>query len=103
MASGLFGIGGGAIIVPILITAFGFEQKKAAGISLIALLAPVGLPGAILYSQAGKFELVAAALVAFGLLTGAVFGAKISIGLPPKIVKRLYGFFLLFIAISFIF
>ena len=101
--SGLFGIGGGVVIVPLLCTIFRFEQRKAAGTSLAALLLPVGLPGVLLYNQAGKLSFLSAMPVAFGLLVGALGGARIAIGLKPLIVKRLYGAFLLVIGIIFIF
>jgi uncharacterized membrane protein YfcA len=101
--SGLFGIGGGVIIVPLLCTLFKYEQRKAAGTSLAALLLPVGLPGVLLYNQAGELSFLSAAPVAFGLLVGALGGARLAIGLKPIIVKRLYGFFLLVIGLLFIF
>jgi len=98
--SGLFGIGGGVIIVPILITFFHYNYKIAIGTSLGALLLPVGLPGVICYGLAGQFDVLLAAPVALGLLIGAVFGANITIRLPSTIIKRLYGLFLFFIAIN---
>lgn len=100
--SGLFGIGGGVVIVPILCTLFHFEQKRAAGTSLAALLLPVGLPGVLLYNQAGELSLIHALPVAIGLLVGALGGAKLAIGLNSALVKRLYGLFLLIIGITFI-
>ncbi len=100
--SGLFGIGGGVVIVPLLCTVFHFEQRKAAGTSLTALLLPVGLPGVILYNQAGELSFLSALPVAIGLLIGALGGARLAIGLKPLIVKRLYGVFLLVIGIIFI-
>ncbi len=100
--SGLFGIGGGVVIVPLLCTVFHFEQRKAAGTSLAALLLPVGLPGVILYNQAGELSFISALPVAIGLLIGALGGARLAIGLNPLIVKRLYGIFLLVIGIIFI-
>jgi len=100
--SGLFGIGGGVVIVPLLCTLFHFEQRKAAGTSLAALLLPVGLPGVLLYNQAGELSFISAAPVAIGLLLGALGGAKLAIGLNPVIVKRLYGIFLFIVGIIFI-
>lgn len=100
--SGLFGIGGGVVIVPLLCTLFHFEQRKAAGTSLAALLLPVGLPGVLLYNQAGELSFISAAPVAIGLLVGALGGARLAIGLQPLIVKRLYGIFLLIVGIIFI-
>lgn len=101
--SGLFGIGGGVVIVPLLCTVFKFEQRRAAGTSLTALLLPVGLPGVLLYNQAGELSFLTAIPVALGLLVGALGGARLAIGLKPVIVKRLYGLFLLIIGVIFIF
>ncbi|MFP4362764.1 MAG: sulfite exporter TauE/SafE family protein, partial [Spirochaetia bacterium] len=103
ITSGLFGIGGGAIIVPLLVTAFHLSPKEAVGTSLGALLLPVGLPGVLVYYQSGSLSIVYAACVAFGLMAGAFFGAKTSIKLPAGVIKHLYGAFLLIIAVYFVF
>lgn len=103
VASGLFGIGGGAVIVPALVGILKYDQKLAVGTSLGALLLPVGLPGVVAYYQAGVFDPAVAALVALGLLFGALAGARIAIGLPSKTVKQMYGYFLLFVSLRFIF
>jgi len=100
--SGLFGIGGGVVIVPILCTFFHFDQRKAAGTSLAALLLPVGLPGVFIYNQAGELSFLSALPVAIGLLVGALGGARLAIGMNPAIVKKLYGAFLLIVGIAFI-
>jgi len=102
-ASGLFGIGGAAIIIPVLVGLLGYGQKEAGGTSLGALLLPVGLPGVIAYYKSGHINLFLGGMLALGLLTGAFFGAKLAIKLPSKIVKQLYGFLLLIIALLFIF
>ncbi len=103
VASGMFGIGGGAVIVPALVVFLHYPQKLAVGTSLGALLLPVGLPGVIAYSGEGVLDFPVAAIVAVGLLIGAIFGARIAIGLPSKTIKRLYGLFLLFVALRFMF
>ncbi len=122
IASGLFGIGGGVVIVPFLMTFAGFDQKLATGTSLGALLLPVGLPGVLRYSnvadaasvpapefltnflpQIGDVALWAAAPLAVLLLGGAFFGARITLSLPNKTVRRLYGAFLLFVGLRFLF
>ena len=101
--SGLFGIGGGVVIVPAMTLILGFDQKTATGISLGALLLPVGLPGAIRYYQAGQLDIAAAAPIAFGLLIGALFGARIALGLEPQTIRRWYGVFLFIVGIRFVF
>ncbi len=102
VASGMFGIGGGAVIVPALVAFLKFDQKLAVGTSLGALLLPVGLPGVLAYAGEGVLDLPVAGLVALGLLIGAVFGARIALNLPSKTVKQMYGVFLLFVALRFI-
>ena len=93
--SGLFGIGGGLVIVPALILVAGFPIATAAGTSLAALLLPVGLFGALEYYRAGHVEIQAAAVIAVGLLVGAYFGARIGTSLPPEVAQRAFGIFLL--------
>lgn len=94
--SGMFGIGGGLIIVPGLVYILGMSQLEALGTSLAALIPPVGLLGAAQYYRSGYIHLKPAALIALGLFLGAFFGAKIVIGLPPQTIRRLYAAFLLF-------
>lgn len=103
VASGLFGIGGGLVIVPALVALLKYDQKRAVGTSLAALLPPVGLGAVASYYEAGEIELASAALIACGLVFGAFFGARIALGLPSATVKRLYGVFLLAVSLRFIF
>lgn len=93
--SGLFGIGGGLVIVPALILVAGFPIAVAAGTSLAALLLPVGLFGALEYYRAGHVDVQAAVVIAIGLLIGAYFGARIGTSLPPEVAQRAFGVFLL--------
>lgn len=102
VASGMFGIGGGLVIVPALMAFLSFDQKLATGTSLGALLLPVALPAVILYYQKGDVNLGAAVPLALLLLIFALVGARITLGLPAKTVRRLYGFFLLFISMRFV-
>lgn len=100
--AGMFGIGGGNIIVPFLILFLKYPPKRAIATSLAALLPPIGLPGVIYYYKAGTLDLRIAALLAAGLLVGTVIGARINIKLPTHQVKLLYGLFLIFVAIRFL-
>lgn len=100
--SGMFGVGGGIVIVPALVGLLRFDQKLAVGTSLGALLLPVGLGGVIEYYNAGLLDLGAALAVALGLLVGALFGARVALGLSSTTIKRLYGVFLLFVALRFL-
>ena len=103
VAAGMFGIGGGNIIVPILTLALHYPPKRAIATSLGAILFPFGLPGVLYYHNAGNLDLAAAAWIAGGLFLGTVVGAKITIRLPSRTVKLLYGVFLLLVAARFFF
>lgn len=103
VASGMFGIGGGIIIVPALVGLFGFEQKMATGTSLAVLLLPVSLGAVLRYVQADKLDVAVAAWVAVGLVGGAFAGARVALGLPSRTVRRLYGLFLFVVAVRFLF
>lgn len=74
-ASGLFGVGGGIIIVPALTLLARFPYKLATGTSLTAIV-PISCAGIIGYATAGELDLVAAALLAAGSLTGAIMGTR---------------------------
>jgi uncharacterized membrane protein YfcA len=93
--SGLFGVGGGLIIVPGLVLLAGFDATRAAGTSIGALLLPVGVLGAYVYWQAGAIDARAALTLAIGLAIGAFFGAKIAVALPPEALQRAFGVLLL--------
>ena len=96
--AGMFGIGGGNIIVPLLTMALHYPHKRSIATSLGAILFPFGIPGVLYYHRAGNLDLTAAAWIAGGLFIGTVFGAMITIKLPGRTVKLLYGLFLIFVA-----
>jgi len=97
--SGLFGIGGGLVIVPGLILLLGMTPKQAAGTSLAALLLPVGILGAIEYWRAGYVDVRLAVLLALGILIGAFIGARVAIGLPNELIQRAFGVFLVVVGV----
>jgi len=103
VTSGLFGIGVGLVIVPALVALLHYDQKRAVGTSLGALLPPVGIGAVLSYYEADAIDLAASLCVAFGLIFGAFLGARIALGLPSSTVKRLYGVFLMIVSLRFIF
>ncbi len=103
VASGLFGIGGGLVIVPALVGLLNYDQKRAVGTSLAALLPPVGIGGVIAYYQEGFIQIGVALTMAAGLVAGAFLGARLALGMSSKNVKRLYGVFLIVVSFRFIF
>jgi len=97
--AGLFGKGGGIVIVPLLIAVFHYDPKAAAATSLAALQLPVGLPSVIIYANNGHLNILYAALIALGILAGAFFGSKLGVKLPSAMFKKVFAVFLLVVAI----
>jgi len=89
--AGLFGIGGGLLIVPALMVLAGMSIREATGTSLGALLLPVGLLGAVVYWRGGNVNLKAALFVAGGLFVGAYLGALLNQELRTALLTRLFA------------
>ena len=97
--SGLFGIGGGVVIVPALLYVARMSQLTATGTSLGALLLPVGALGAWEYYRTGHLDVRAALMIAVGLFFGAFFGAKLAHVLTAMQLKRAFAMFLVLVAV----
>ena len=97
--SGLFGIGGGLLIVPALVFVARMPIQVATGTSLGALLLPAGLLGAMVYYRAGHLHVAAALLIALGLFVGAYVGAEVAHGLKTATITRLFAVFLVVVAV----
>ncbi len=89
--SGLFGLGGGAIVIPALVFLFGFTQQQAQGTSLAMFLPPIGLLAVLRYWQAGQVNVTVAIILALTFFVGAAVGAHFAVGLPEALMKRLFG------------
>jgi len=101
--SGMFGIGGGIIIVPALMYLCGFSQLKAQGTSLAILLPPVGILAFISYYKRGQVNVQAGILICIFLVIGSIFGAKIANNIPLSILKRTFGVLMILISLKMIF
>ena len=97
--SGMFGIGGGIVIVPALVLLSNFSTKTALGTSLGALLLPVGLLGAYAYWENGNLDVRASLLIAVGLTLGVAAGARLSQVLPAPLLQRLFAVFIMVLAV----
>ena len=100
--SGMFGIGGGLVIVPALVILFGFPVKTAVGTSLFIILWPTGLLGVWEYWKHGDMKVAAGIWVALGLFCGVYFGAQLAGSLSQTTMKRVYAVFLLIVAAYFL-
>jgi uncharacterized membrane protein YfcA len=99
IASGLFGIGGGVLIVPGLVFLLGFSQHMATGTSLAILLPPVGIAAVLEYYHHGNVDLKAAFIVAASLLAGAWVGAVLANHLKDAYLRLAFGVFVVGIGV----
>ncbi len=99
--SGMFGIGGGVVVVPALIVIWKLDPKSAVGTSLFALMLPTGLLGVLEYWRRGELRFVPGLLIAIGIFCGAYLGARITGLMSASTMKRVYAVFLIVVAIYF--
>ena len=100
--SGLFGIGGGIIMIPSMVLLLGISQKMAQGISL-AVIIPVSIFGAMGYAKSGNVNTSAAIWLAIGGIPGALLGAHLAIGMNPMYLKIIFALMMFFIGMTSIF
>ena len=98
--SGLLGIGGGTVVVPGLVYLFGMTLHKAQGTILAAFLPPVALLAVLKYSQSSQVDWKAAMLIAAGIFLGGYLGATLSLSLSETAIKRVFGVFLIIVAVK---
>jgi uncharacterized protein len=101
--SGLFGIGGGVLIVPALIYGAGFTQHKATGTSLAILLPPVGLAAALEYYRHGNVDVRSAVIIAITVFIGGGVGAIVANRITGPYLRLAFGIFIVCLGAYLIF
>ena len=101
--SGLFGVGGGIIIVPALVFFIGMTQHEAQGTSLGLMLLPIGILAAMNYFKSGNLDIRAGLIIALAFIIGGYFGSKIALGIQEITLKRIFGVMMLAVSIKLIF
>jgi uncharacterized protein len=91
VASGLFGIGGGVLLVPILALFFAFGQHRAQGTSLIALIPPTGLFAFFAYAKAGYVSWQTGLLLIPGVFAGGILGGLLAKRLQPRRMRQVFA------------
>ncbi len=100
--SGLFGVGGGTILVPLLIFWFGYGERLATGTSLAAIV-PIGLLGAIAQGGIyGNVHVVTALLLAIPAVAGVVIGTAVQQRISQRAVSLLFAALLVAVSIELI-
>jgi uncharacterized membrane protein YfcA len=96
--SGAFGVGGGIIMVPLLIWLAGFDQRRAAATSLVAIV-PTAIAGTVSYLAQGEVHIAAGLLVAAGGIGGSIVGTRLLKRLPISWLRWLFIALLLFVVV----
>ena len=100
--SGMFGVGGGIIMVPLLVWLIGLDQRHASATSLVAIV-PSAVAGSIQYALAGHLDLVAGLLIAAGGIAGSLVGTRLLKTLPLGWLRWLFIALLLVTAVRLLF
>lgn len=101
IASGLLGVGGGTVMVPLLVTAAGFSQHRAHATSLAAIV-PIAAAAGGVFSFEGVAEYGTAALLAAGALAGAPLGARAMAAIGERPLEAAFGAFLVAVGLTMV-
>lgn len=99
--SGLFGVGGGTIIVPLLIFWFGYGERLATGTSLAAIVL-IGLLGAVAQGIYGNVHVLTGLLLATPAALGVILGAAVQQRISQRAVSLIFAALLVAIAIELV-
>jgi uncharacterized membrane protein YfcA len=99
--SGLFGVGGGTVIVPLLILWLGYGEREATGTSMAAI-AVIALFAVVVQALYGNVDVPAAALVGLPAVAGAVAGTALQQRIPQRAISLIFAALLTAIAIELI-
>ena len=91
IASGLFGIGGGVLLVPLLGLLFSFSQHRAQGTSLVALIPPTGALALATYARDGFVSWRTGLLLIPGVFLGGIVGGKLAGKLKPQRMRQVFA------------
>jgi len=91
VAAGMFGVGGGVLLVPLLGLLFAFEQHRAQGTSLIALIPPTGVLALLAYSKEGFVSWKTGLLLIPGVFLGGTAGGKVAKWIEPRLMRQIFA------------
>ncbi len=91
VAAGMFGVGGGVLLVPLLGLLFAFEQHRAQGTSLIALIPPTGVLALLAYSNQGFVSWKTGLLLIPGVFLGGIAGGKVAKWIKPRLMRQIFA------------
>jgi hypothetical protein len=98
LLSGLLGVGGGVVMVPLLVLWAGYAQREAHAMSLGAII-PISVAGIATYGIAGEVRYGYAIVLAAGAIVGAQIGARLLASIDERLLKVVFGVFLVAVAV----
>ena len=100
---GMFGVGGGILLIPALVYIIGMEQHSAQGTSVAIMLPPIGILAAYNYYKAGHVNVKYTIIIAITFIIGSYFGSKAAVNIPDEISKKVFAVIMFLISIKMFF
>ncbi len=101
LVGGMFGVGGGIVVVPGLVFLLGFSQHRASGTSVATIIASASA-ALIPFAIDGAVDWAAAAVIAVGAIAGAAIGARVLHLIPARVLRRAFSILLIVAAIRMV-
>lgn len=103
LLSGVVGVGGGVVMIPLLMLLMGLDQHQAQGTSLAVMLPPIGILAAWNYHKAGFVEWKYAMIIAVTFIIGGYLGSRWAVTVDARTLKKIFGVIMLIGALKLIF
>jgi len=100
---GIFGIGGGLIMIPGMVLLLGIDQHTAIGTSLAVMLPPIGIAATYNYYKSGSVNLTYAVIIALAFIVGSFLSSKLALALPEMTMRRIFAVFLVIMGVRMFF
>lgn len=101
--SGVVGIGGGLIMIPLMMLLLGMDQLSAQGTSLAVMLPPIGILAAYNYYQTGNLKVNYAVIIASTFVLGGYFGSKLALQVHPQTLRKIFSIIMLIASVKMFF
>jgi len=101
--SGVIGIGGGLIMIPLMILFLGMDQLTAQGTSLAVMLPPIGILAAYNYYSEGNLKMNYALIIASTFVLGGYFGSKLAMQVHPQTLRKIFACIMLVASVKMFF
>ncbi len=99
--SGLMGVGGGIVLIPLMIFFLKMTQHQAQGTSLAIIM--LSFVSMLVYYKKGHVNLGIAALIGIGFVIGGLIGSYFATSLPEHILRKCFGVLLIIVAVKMLF